>query len=113
MPSVSHCNSVRARPVQHGDEQNTDTGTPLLTPLQSTHREGADPGTDRTSVPMHTLKLRSKRGGMGVDSISTCSARMCTWAGISNCFSVVSQGWSEMMSLKQLVQLVHGKHSER
>lgn len=101
---------MRARPVQHGDEQNT--GTPSLTHLQSTHREGADPGTDQTSVLTHTLKLRSKSGGLEVDSISTRSARMCTWAGISNCFSVVSQGWSEMMSLKQLVQLVRGKHSE-
>lgn len=98
--------------MQHGDEQNTDTGTPSLTHLQSIHREWADPGTDRTSVPTHTLKLRSKSGGLEVDSISTRSARMCTWAGISNCFSVVSQGWSEMMSLKQLVQLVRGKHSE-
>lgn len=98
--------------MQHGGEHNTDTGTPSLTRLRSTHREGADPGTDRTSVPTHTLKPRSESGGMEVDSFSTRSACMGTWAGISNRFSVVSQGWSEMMTLKLLVQSVRGQHSE-
>lgn len=54
---------MRARPVQHRGEHNTDTGTPSLTRLRSTHREGADPGTDRTSVPTQTEKQERWDGG--------------------------------------------------